>query len=200
MRDLPVNDEAVRGLSFERQDLSEMALEFTEIDGCTFVDTDLSAARWRRAMIADSTYESCDLANLVLDESGIQRVSIDRSRLTGLTLAGCTVQNLVVRESAADLANMRFAKLKDVVFDGCRLTGTDWTGARLDGVRFTDCDLTDAQFSQVTVQAARFEQCIMDGISGVASLTGSVIDPVNLLGLSQQLADALGITIAPLED
>ncbi|MGH3504663.1 MAG: pentapeptide repeat-containing protein, partial [Nocardioidaceae bacterium] len=110
------------------------------------------------------------------------------------------VQNLLVEECAADLANMRFAKLKNVAFEGCKLTGTDWTSAHLDGARFTDCDLSGAQFSQVNVIAARFERCTLDGVNGVSSLAGAVIDPANLLDLSHQLADALGITIATRQD
>nr|WP_239579027.1 pentapeptide repeat-containing protein [Microlunatus panaciterrae] len=139
---------------------------------------------------------SCDLANAEFTESGWQRLLVERSRLTGLQLAGCTVQNVRFVDDVIDLSNWRFAKLARVVFERCSLTGSDWNTARLENVLFDSCDLTDAQFSSATTSRTRFQQCTLDGLRGVASLSGSVIDPVNVVDLSLQLAAALGITIA----
>lgn len=60
---------------------------------------------------------------------------------------------------------------------------------------FTDCELSGAQFRSVSVDAVRINRCVLDGISGVASLAGAVIDPLDLIGLTFELAAALGITV-----
>lgn len=200
--DLPAATEPVRsdatvgGGAYVDVDLSGHALELTELGECRVSSSRWSASTWRRAVIGDSEIDECDLGNVAMTDSGWQRVAVTRSRLTGIDLSGCAIQNVRVTGCAVDLSNWRFAKLRKVVFDQCKLTGADFAGARLSDVRFTECDLTEAQFREVQIERVSFERCGLDGVGGLTSLSGATIDPLDLIGLGHQLADALGIAIA----
>lgn len=194
-RDAVADDAVLSELGFAHTFLEGVGAEFTEVFGCRFDDVNLASSTWYRGSLVDTELFTCDLANAEFTESHWQRVRAERSRLTGLQVAGCTIQNTRLVDCVLDLSNWRFAKVKRVVFERCTFTGSDWNSASLTDVLFDDCDLTDSQFSQATTSQVRFQRCRLDQIKGVASLSGSVIDPVNVIDLSLQLAQALGITI-----
>lgn len=190
-----MSSDATLGGVYADIDLSVDAFEFTELSECRVTSSRWSESRWRRCMIGDCIIDESDLGNVSMVDSGWQRVAVTRSRLTGLDVSGCTLQNIRFTGCAVDLSNWRFAKVRRAVFDSCKLAGADFASASLSDVRFVGCDLTGAQFREVSLERVRFEACVLDGLGGVTSLTGATVDPLDLIGLSYQLAAALGITI-----
>lgn len=189
-------DTAVERSSYHDVDLGAAEFELTDLGECRVHSSRWATTRWRRCVFSDCVIDESDLGNAVFVDCGWQRMAVTRSRLTGLDVSACTLQNLRFTGCALDLSNWRFAKVRNAVFEGCKLSGADFGSASMSDVRFVDCDLTGAEFREVRLDRARFEACTLDGIGGVTSLAGATIDPLDLIGLSHQLAEALGITIA----
>lgn len=180
-------------------DLSGARADEAEIEQCRLVRVTLAGAHLRHLTVVDTEIDHGDWANATLDESGLRRVPVKGSRMTGLSCIGSVVRDAEFRECKLDLSNWRASVLHTVHFVQCDLAGADFSGAELRGVRFSDCNLNGAQFSQVKVQAARFEECDLSGVGGVASLAGAHIRTADLFSLTGLFAQELGITVEPSE-
>lgn len=190
-----MSDTAVTGRAYDGVDLQGADLELLELGEATVRSCRWAGSRWARALVGDCLIEHSDLGNVTMTESALQRVRVERSRLTGVDLSGCILRNTAFADCTVDLSNWRFAKLRRVVFEGCRMAGADLAAAELSEVCFVGCDLSGADFREATVDRARFERCTLDGIGGLADLRGAEIDPLDPITLGYQLAAALGITI-----
>jgi uncharacterized protein YjbI with pentapeptide repeats len=196
---LPHHDLADGGvlsaLEYAGADLAGQEAAAVEIDQCRFRSTALTGTELDRAVISDSVFESCDLANLRAQDCGLLRVAVSGSRMTGLSWAGGGVRETVLSSCRMDLVSFRFTVFKHTVFTDCRLSQADFTGADLRGARFEGCDLSGAQFSGAQMTGTRFAGCTLDGISGVTSMRGAIVTGADALALAYSLASALGISI-----
>lgn len=189
------SDTVLEAVSVDAPGWAATDTEFAELlqvalHGGSLADAQLYRTRWTDVEVVGS-----DLANLVFRESIWSRVALERCRATGLMLAGCRIADLTVVDTVAELANWRQARVRRAAFTGCRLAGADFGGAELESVTFDRCDLTDARFAGARLSSVRFVGCTMTGLTGVASLAGARIEPVNLAELAGQFADALGIEL-----
>jgi uncharacterized protein YjbI with pentapeptide repeats len=176
-------------------DLAGRDAAAVEIDQCRFRNTAFVGTELDRAVISDSAFESCDLANIRAQDCGLLRVTVSGSRMTGLSWAGGGVRETAFGSCRMDLVSFRFTTFKHAVFTDCRLTQADFTGADLRGARFERCDLSGTQFSQAQMTGTRFAGCTLDGINGVISMRGAIVAGVDALALAYSLASALGISI-----
>jgi uncharacterized protein YjbI with pentapeptide repeats len=190
-----LDDGVLLGLEYAGADLAGRDAAAAEIGQCRFRSTALTGTELDRAVISDCAFESCDLANLHAKDCGLLRVTVSGSRATGLSWAGGGVRETVFGSCRMDLASFRFATFKHTVFTDCRLTQADFTAADLRGARFERCDLSGTQFSQAQLTGTRFTGCTLDGIGGVTSMRGAVVDRTDALALAYSLASALGISI-----
>lgn len=182
-------------LEYEEADLAGRDAAAIEIDQCRFRKAGFGGTKLDRAMISDSVFQSCDLANLRARECSFIRVSFLGSRMLGLSWAEGSVRDSTFEDCRMDLASFRFTTFRTAVFTGCKLVQADFQEADLRGARFERCDLTGAQFSKAQMEGTRFSDCELAGINGVLSLRGAVISSRDALALSYTLASALGITI-----
>ena len=94
-----------------------------------------------------------------------------------------------------DQAVFPTGRLKRVVFEDCRLEEADFREAQLTEVRFERCDLTRVDFSNARCTRMQIRRCILEGLSGAASLEGSSMTWEDVLGGAGLWAQALGITL-----
>lgn len=166
-----------------------------EIDQCTFKRVNLGRTKLDRAIISDSVFQTCDLANLHARECSLVRIAISGSRMLGLSWTEGSVRETTFEDCRMDMASYRFSTFKGVVFADCKLVQADFQSADLRGARFERCDLTGAQFSNAQMTGTRLTDCDLSGINGVLSLKGAIVSSRDALSLSYTLASALGITI-----
>jgi uncharacterized protein YjbI with pentapeptide repeats len=185
----------LQALEYAGADLAGRDVAAVEIDQCRFQGTALTGTELDRAVISDSVFESCDLANLRAQDCGLLRVAVSGSRMTGLSWAGGGVRETVFSSCRMDLVSFRFATFKHAVFTDCRLSQAEFSSADLRGARFERCDLSGAQFSGAQMTGTRFADCTLDGINGVTSMRGAIVFRADALALAYSLASALGISI-----
>lgn len=183
-------------LEFSHLDLSGRDAALVEFDRCRFVETCFSGTELDRSKFFDCRFESCDLANLSAQSSTLVRAELSASRATGMRWREGTLRDVVFSSCRLDLSAFHETRFERVRFEGCNMAQADFMDADLTGgVEFVACDLTQARFSQATMTGVVLTRCVLDGIEGVTSLRGAVIDPTDLMSLSYALAYALGIVI-----
>lgn len=170
-------------------------LDHSELEQCVFSKANLAGATGTMLTLVDCEVRQSDLANAVFERSGLRRVRISDSRLTGLSFLDGVARDVLVQDSKVDTSNWRATTFTSAQFLRCDLSGADFAMADLRGAQFIDCTLTGAQFSNAKASGARFSGCTLDGVGGLASLAGATIHADDLHALTYLLADALGITI-----
>jgi uncharacterized protein YjbI with pentapeptide repeats len=189
------DDGVYLSLEYVDIELSGRDVVSIEIDQCRYKNTNFGQTKLDRALISDSVFQSCDLANLQARDCSLVRVAVTGSRMTGLQWAEGGVRDTTFENCRMDMASFRFDNFKSVVFTDCKLTQADFQDADLRGARFERCDLTAAQFSKAQMEGTRFADCNLAGVGGVTSLRGSIVSSRDALALTYTLASALGITI-----
>jgi len=160
-----------------------------------FVDVRLSAARLDGARFSDVRMEGCDLSGASLMESAWTRVELVRCRLSGAALGGGRWRDVRLVDCKLDGAHLRQVRGERVELERCVATSVDFSGAQITGCRMFDCDLGGADFSNVSLPGLRMHGSALDGLRGVASLRGAVIDTAQVMPLALRLFDAIGITV-----
>lgn len=191
-----VEDERVEGVVAVDADLVGVDAGWVTLDAVRLQRPRLADARLRRATLLDVEVEAGDLANARLLQASLVRTALERCRLTGAEFAESHLRDVAISGCAADLIGFRFARMERVAFVDCALTDADFQGARFEGVSFAGCDLTGAQFSQARISGCDLRGARLDGIKGLDSLVGAVIDPAQAVNMAGQLATALGLVVA----
>ncbi|MER6582816.1 pentapeptide repeat-containing protein [Nonomuraea sp. NPDC001023] len=189
------DDGTYRGLEFNGSDLTSREVDAADYEGCRFVVTSFAGSELYRAGFVDVELERCDLSNMTARASGMHRVRMSASRLTGMTWTECSFRDVLFDACRADLIGFRFSTFKNTVFRDCIMPEANFQNADLRGVRFERCDLSGAQFSQAQMDGAHLSDCVLLGIGGVTSLKGTTVKSRDAQGLVRALAGALGILI-----
>lgn len=176
--------------------LAHHGCEFIEWSQCRADGGSLADSDWYRPTWRDLAWADLDAANSAVDEGSLARLEITRSRLTGIVWSGSTLTDVSFTDCVLDLAALRDCTLLRVTFTGCRMVGIDLSMAKFSDVRFDGCDLSEAQFHQArVVTRTRVEGCELAGARGLAQLRGLVVQPVDLIAFTAQLAAELGIIV-----
>ena len=189
------DDGVYLSLEYLGADLADRDVVSIEIDQCRYQNVNFGHSKLDRAVISDSAFADCDLANLHARDCSLVRVHMSGCRMTGLSWNEGSIREVTFEGCRMDLTSFRFAMMKNVVFSGCKLTRADFQEADLRGARFESCDLTGAQFSKAQMEGTRFADCTLAGINGVTSLKGAMVKNRDALSLTYSLAGALGIII-----
>jgi uncharacterized protein YjbI with pentapeptide repeats len=172
-------------------DLELGELEGASADGARVVD----AALARVQALVDCALTGCDLANADGRGGKLMRVSIERSRMTGVQLSESELRDVTIRGSRADLATFGFARLDSVVFEDCVVTDATFLEARLESVVFVRCDLTGADFRGARLEQCELRGCELGGLAGADSLRGAAIPREDIVRMAEIWAGALGIAV-----
>jgi uncharacterized protein YjbI with pentapeptide repeats len=148
------------------------------VDRCVWRSVTLSDPKAQHLRVRDTLIESCDLANIDLTGSLLERVDITATRLTGATCTEAQLKSVLFRECKLDFTVMRMARLQNCIFEKCNLTDADFYDADLSGNVFRGCDLSRADISHAKLRGADIRDCRLDGIRGMpANTDGLIISP-----------------------
>lgn len=112
------------------------------------------------------------LGGAALDLAGCDRLSIADSVVEGITLPSGPAPAIEVRNgrlSSCDLSGARLAAVRGTMIEGCKLGGTDLSGAAITDVVFERCTLRYTDLRMARMQRVTFLDCTLDEVdlSGV---------------------------------
>ena len=186
-------DTTWRGIRAEGWSVPGTAVSTLEFDSCALDGLDLSRVECARLLFADCEIRASSLANLAVRDPSLVRVAIRGSRLTGLSWGGGILTDVLFEGCRLDLSSFRFARLQRVTFRRCLLADADFEGVEGSSVAFEECDLRRATFSQARFARSVIRHCELEGLGGVAGLSGLGLLPEDILALAGPMATALGI-------
>lgn len=156
----------------------------------------LDGTKLRGLRLSDVRAERLSATSGDWRDGGLLRVELRAARLTGLDLGEAKLREVRFAGCKLDYANFRFATLEYVSFEDCVLNRADFQGAKLDSVRFSGCQLGEADFTKATLSRADFRGSELAGLGGsLLGLRGAIVDSLQLMDLSPQLAAELGIEV-----
>jgi uncharacterized protein YjbI with pentapeptide repeats len=167
-----------------------LSLETSRLEAC-----EVSSSKLRQATFSDVILSDCLLFGSDFDGAGWQRVEVKRGLFSGVVLTDMSLRDVKFSGVKVNLANFRTSKLRDVAFIDCALTDADFQSAELTNVSFSGCDLSGTDFSGVTCSKVDLRSSEIATIRGVTSLRGVTISRPQLITLSQNFANELGIII-----
>jgi uncharacterized protein YjbI with pentapeptide repeats len=187
---------------FELEDIRVCSASLVKVDagsGCVgrahLEDVDLRESKLRAVELVDVIAERIDAANGDWGGAQLRRSLFSDARLTGLSLAEARIEEVRFKACKLDYANFRHSEIERVSFEDCVLTGADFQGASIKATVFARCQLVEADFSKADMALVDLRGSELRPAGSVLGLRGAIIDPLQLMELSQTLAQALGITI-----
>lgn len=175
---------------------AEALAEERELEGVAIAGTVLDGVQLRGLRLVDVRGERVSASSGDWRESGLQRVELREARLTGLDLGEAKLREARFVGCKLDYANFRFAAVEYVSFEDCVLVRADFQGAKLTSVRFEGCQLGEADFTKATLDRVDFRGSDVAGLGGsLLGLRGAIVDSLQLMDLSPQLAAELGIAV-----
>jgi uncharacterized protein YjbI with pentapeptide repeats len=166
--------------------------EQCELEGAT-----LTGSRLRSVTMLDVVARRVDASNADWRGARLRRVVFEACRMTGANLAEADVENVVFRDCKLDLASFQLGRLRRVAFEGCVLDEATFSGTTLIDTRFAGSQLRRVELDGVRLTRVDLRGAQLEEPRGsVTGLRGSIVDPVQLVGLAPILADGLGITVA----
>ncbi len=176
-------------------DAEELAAD-RELEGIALAGTVLDGADLRGLRLVDVRGERVSATSGDWRGGGLVRVELREARLTGLDLGEAKLREVRFAGCKLDYANFRFATVEYVSFEDCVLNRADFQGAKLDSVRFEGCRLGEADFTKATLSRVDFRGSDIAGLGGsLLGLRGAIVDSLQLMDLSPQLAAELGIAV-----
>ncbi len=162
-------------------------------DGGELADADLARVDWWGAELEGVTFTRCRFADADLTELVTRRCVFDSCVLTGVRLSGS-------RHRGTAFLSCRFdrARLMDVVWDGCKLTGSHFPGATLRPLTSTDSDwswtsLRGVDLSGSDLSGQRFREAdLTDADLRECDLTGADLDRARVRGTRLRGSDLRG--------
>jgi uncharacterized protein YjbI with pentapeptide repeats len=119
-------------------------VEFTEV---RFQNVTFSEATVPQLYLRDVIFESCDFANVQLDEVTMKRVRFVNCRLIGTSMTEGVFEDVIFRECNLQMAALGFSKQKNVRYENCRLNEADFYTCKLKKVDFSECELSGINFT-----------------------------------------------------
>jgi uncharacterized protein YjbI with pentapeptide repeats len=171
----------LRGERFLRCTFYDADLSEATLDGCVFVECDLSGVafnasahqatafvgcRFRRTSFFDATLTGCKLSGSVFEE-------------------GCTLRPLTVDGGDWSFVSLRRQDLSGLDLTGLRLAEADLTGADLRATVLAKCDLSRAVLREARLAGADLRGADLTAVDlRVLDLTGTRIDVRHAVALA----------------
>ena len=121
------------GTVFESADLSQSSMDRIIARYCNFLNTNLSGADLRSALLDGSTFMNANLTNANAKGAKFTRANLERAVLRGANLQFADFTGAILAEADLTDAECKFAKWK-----GANLEGAKWTGEPPEGWEFDE--------------------------------------------------------------
>jgi fluoroquinolone resistance protein len=161
-RELSFQDANFSGLDLQNHDLSGK-----EFFNCTFKNTKLGESLWRRVLLEDCTFESCDLTRCKFAQTTLRDVTFLHSKLMGIDWSE-VAKNPLFRFEQCDLRYASFVgtNLRKTVFRDCKVLEAN----------FIECDLIESDFGGSDLSGANFEASDLTRAT-LRSAVGAFVNP-----------------------
>lgn len=127
--------------------------------------------------IKQSEVISANFISADLSDSKLDRVFVEKSRLSGMSVAGSILVDVLFKRCKINRASFRGAKITRVIFYECDLTDADFQSADLDGAVFKSCKLCEADYSNAKVKDVDLRGSYLKGARfGSEQFKGLTID------------------------
>jgi uncharacterized protein YjbI with pentapeptide repeats len=189
-------DESLSGFVATNQDLYGAKAKALSIAEAKLEKVNTSEANFERLSLSDVVFVLCNLTATNCAEASWRRVQLSNTRCSGLKIQTSTLKDVVFRDCKLDLSNFRFSRLKNVQFKNCVLDEADFYSSELENVQFQGCSLNKAEFSAAKCRFVDLRTSEIAGILGIEGLAGATIDSVQLIAISQLLAQSFKINIS----
>lgn len=182
------SDETFTGL-----DLSGVALDDKDFDGCTFVRCRLNEARLHRVAFDECTFERCDLTMIRFDRCAFTDVRFVGTKMMGVDLSSAGLAfDATFEDCVLTYASFADMALQNRRFDRCALEEADFSGTNLTGTVFADCSLARANFDRTTLRKADLRSSTgVDLNPEACDLRGAKVS----VELAIALAERLGLVV-----
>jgi uncharacterized protein YjbI with pentapeptide repeats len=187
---------------FELEDVRVCSASLAKVDAGSgrigrvhLKDVDLGESKLRAVEFVDVIAERVDAANGDWGGAQLRRTLFSDARLTGLSFAEAQIKEVSFKACKLDYTNFRHSEIEQVSFEDCVLTGADFQGASIKATVFSHCRLVEADFSKAAMSRVDLRGSELRPAGSVLGLRGAIIDPLQLMELSQTLAQELGITV-----
>lgn len=157
-------------------------LDICEADGshsrmvrCGLHRVQLTAARFRAAVLVDVCFEHCELSGVNFHEASLTRVEFRDCRMTGINFSQAELRNVRWTDCKLDDANLRAATVDHGWAQGCSCVELDAYDAQLTAVRMDTCDLTRADFSKVRIAGLDLRGSTIEAMRGASGLRNLTI-------------------------
>jgi uncharacterized protein YjbI with pentapeptide repeats len=171
-------------------DARALGFSDSEFDG-----TDLSGAKLQNLFLVDCALRRTNLANTVVRNGSMRRVTVAGSRLTGLQWTGGEVRESSFDECRGDMASFEASRLSHVSFSDCDLREADLRSTRMEAVRFERCDLTGADLRGARLERCEMRGCTLDGLRGADRLRGVAMPWDDILAAAGVFAGEIGVRV-----
>ncbi len=189
------HDDRICELELTGAELSDQHANGVGFEMVKLTSVDLSGSRLEHLSILDGMLHDCNLANVHGRRARLNRVVIERSRMTGIDLADAALVDVTVRGCRVDLASFGASRLERVTFEDCALGQSDFLEARLDAVRFHRCELLRADFRGARLRHCEFRRSDLTDLQGIESLRGAAMEWPDIVAMAAAWAAALGIEV-----
>lgn len=145
--------------------------------------------------LIDVLVEQSDLSGVDLDESSFTRVEFRDCRMDGAGFTRSRFRDVLFTRCRLNQASFRMSDAPSTWFDETEVREGDFYAAQMEGSRFFDCVLDGAELSKASLAGARFHGSSLIDLKGSDSLSGAVIDSLQVLAVAQSVLSALGVTV-----
>jgi uncharacterized protein YjbI with pentapeptide repeats len=184
------DDVVVVETSLSGIDARALGFSDSEFDG-----TDLSGARLQNLFLVDCCLRRANVANAVVRNGSMRRVTVEGSRLTGLQWTGGDVRESSFADCRADMASFESSKLSHVAFSDGDLRDADFRSTRMEAVHFERCDLSGADLSGARLERCSMRGCTLDGLRGVDRLRGVAMPWEDIVAAAGVFAGEIGVRV-----
>lgn len=171
-------------------DIEGAALSMSAIDGLRA--SELSA---RYAELAEVHIRSLDVPVVRASRGRWRDVSLEDSRLGSAELFDSTWNSVRFTRCRLGFVNLRGAQLTDVAFVDCTIDELDLGQSTITRFAAPGTQIRALDLTRSTLESVDLRDADIDGLSGLSSLGGAVISPMQLQQLAPLLAEAMGIRV-----
>jgi len=164
-------------------DRAGLSITECEISGWNASETDL-----RGACLMESAIENLNAPVLIAPRSSWKDIRIDASRVGSGELYEAELTDVIISGSKLGWVNLRGATLRDVIFRSCTFEELDLAGANMTRVAFEDCSAANLDITRSTSRDVDLRGVQFAVLSGIDSLTGTVLSASQAIGIAEQLA------------
>ncbi|MCO6009301.1 pentapeptide repeat-containing protein [Actinoallomurus purpureus] len=175
--------------------LRELALTGVHLLGGRITEAVAQRTRFEELRVDSVTFSGCDLSDLRWTDSKVSRVVFTGCKLMGAALTDLTLDNVLLENCRLDYATFTHVRATGpVILSKCSLRETEFASVDFSAVLFDGCDLTGAEFSGGQYRDLDLRGNDLSRLRGVGSLRQVIIDRPQTQQLAEALAADLDVT------